>query len=186
MSLKNELSEFLHALDVPKIFYTALPDDVRKFLVFQERKGRTQIHTDTCEFKGHVGEKSCDCPTTLAAKSVDSLVGKIRAIFRDIGRSGDWNPVFLTKNPAASHVIKRHLQSVTLERSVQGVAKKTSCSAIVRKVRYSVPLLNIQNIKGERRCLKVHSLQRQGIFCSSELFRGSGWRFGDAFKRQAF
>ena len=122
--LKNELSEFLHALDLPKIFYTALPDDVRKFLVFQERKGRTQIHTDTCEFKGHVGEKSCDYPTTLAAKSVDSLVGKIRAIFRDIGRSGDWNPVFLTKNPAVSHVIKRHLQSVTFEQSVQGVAKK--------------------------------------------------------------
>lgn len=51
----------------------------------------------------------------MAAKSVDSLIGKIRAIFRDEGRAGDWNPMLFTGNPAASPLMKRHLQSVTLE-----------------------------------------------------------------------
>ena len=55
-SLKNELSAFLASLLSPKDLCTALPGDLRKFLVFKE-------------------------------------IGKIRAIFRDISRSGDWNPL---------------------------------------------------------------------------------------------
>ena len=133
-TLKKELNDFLQILDIPKTLDIALPEDIRKFLVFKERKGRTHLHKGNCEFKGHVGKRGCDCPLTLAAKSVDSLIGKIEQFFRDAGRSGDWNPVLLTGNPAASHVIKRHLQSVTLEQSAQSVPKKQAVPLMFDKL----------------------------------------------------
>lgn len=132
--LKREITEFLGFLEPPKDLYTALPDDIRKFLIFKERKGRTQLHVQSCTFKGLAGRQSCTCPKTLAAKSVDSLIGKIRAIFRDLGRSGDWNPVILTGNPAASHVMKRHLHSVTVEQNSFSVAKKQAVPLMFDKL----------------------------------------------------
>jgi hypothetical protein len=67
--------------------------DIRKFLIFKEQWGRTQLHIDTCSFRGIPELKGCCCKKTLAAKSVDTILGKIRAILRDIGRSGEWNPM---------------------------------------------------------------------------------------------
>ena len=131
--VKTELGEFLATLDPPKDFFTAL----RKYLVFKERKGRTQMHAGNCYFRGQTGKKSCECPITLAAKSVDSSIGKLRAIFRDMGRSGEWNPVLLTGNPAASHVMKRHLQSVTLEQSCHEVVRKQAVPTLFFYARIS-------------------------------------------------
>lgn len=33
---------------------------------------------------------------------VDSYIGKLRAVFKDAGREGDWNTAFALGNPAAS------------------------------------------------------------------------------------
>lgn len=123
-NLKSELEQFLSSLEPEKDVYTALPDDLRRFLIFKEKHGRTKLHHHACHNKRVMGKTNCECPTTLAAKSVDSLVGKLRAIFRDLGREGDWNPMLLTGNPAASLAMKRHLQSVTLEQNSHNVEKK--------------------------------------------------------------
>ncbi len=40
---------------------------------------------------------NCNCPTRLTAGSVDSLLGKLRAIFNNIGRSNNSNPVAHTR-----------------------------------------------------------------------------------------
>ena len=57
-SLKNELSAFLASLQPPKDLCTALPGDLRNFLVFKERKGRTQLHGEVCAFKGQSGRRA--------------------------------------------------------------------------------------------------------------------------------
>ena len=36
---------------------------------------------------------SCTCPKRLAAGSVDSLIGRLRAVFNNLGRLNDSNPV---------------------------------------------------------------------------------------------
>ena len=113
---------------------TATPEDVRKFLIFKEKDGKTQLHNRSCDFKGLTGKQRCECPKTLVAKTIDSLTGKIRAIFRDLGRSGEWNPVLLTGNPAASHLMKRHLQFVTLEQTKAEVAKKQATPLMFEKL----------------------------------------------------
>ena len=49
------------------------------------------VHSRSCS------EVPCNCPTRLAAGSVDSLLGKLRAIFNNLGRLHDSNPVAHTK-----------------------------------------------------------------------------------------
>lgn len=133
-SLKQDFLEFLKIIDSEKDLMTVMPEDIRKFLIYKEGNGRTQLHKEECQYRGMTGIKQCDCPKTLAAKSVDSLLGKIRAILRDIGRSGEWNPMLFTGNPASSIVLKKHLQSVTLEQSVSEVGKKQAVPMMFDKL----------------------------------------------------
>ena len=133
-NLATELTSFLETLSPPKDLLTAIPEDVRKFLIFKEKDGKTQLHTQHCNFKGLAGKQKCECSKTLAAKTIDSLIGKVRAIFRDLGRSGEWNPILLTGNPAASHLMKRHLQSVTLEQTFAEVAKRQATPLMFEKL----------------------------------------------------
>ena len=111
-----------------------MPDDIRKFLIFKEQWGRTQLHIDTCSFRGIPELKGCCCKKTLAAKSVDTILGKIRAILRDIGRSEEWNPVLLTGNPASSPVLKKHIQAITLEQSRSEISRKEAAPMIFDKL----------------------------------------------------
>lgn len=133
-SLKQELIKFLMQIKPQKTIMNALPEDIKKFLVFKEANGRTQMHSDKCTFRGSVGKQTCKCPVTLASKSVDSLIGKLRAIFRDEGRSGEWNPVFCTGNPASSIILKRHLKAVSLEQAASGVIKKQAVPLMFDKL----------------------------------------------------
>ena len=174
--LKNELIDFMLGLNPPKDIYSVLPEDLRKFLIFKERAGRTFLHVEACEFRGLPGRKGCDCPRSLAAKSVDTLIGKIRAIFRDMGRSGDWNPVLLTGNPAASHILKRHLQAVTLEQSNLGVVRKQAVPLMFDKLGKLCRYLTYQ-ITREKDSISKFLLLRDRAYLS--VICHSGDRGGD-------
>ena len=175
-NLKKELELFLAALEHSKNVYTALPDDLRKFLIFKEKHGRTKLHDQACPQKGIAGKVQCSCPTTLAAKSVDSLIGKIRAIFRDLGREGDWNPVLLTGNPAASLVMKRHLQAILLEQASHNVTKKQATPLMFDKLAMLCRYLTYQ-ISREKDTVKKVLLLRDRAYFS--LTCHSGDRGGD-------
>jgi hypothetical protein len=89
-ALEKELTSFLNSLQTQKTMENATPMDIRMFIVHKERKGRTQVHRATCPFKGTSGNEQCPCPIRWAAKSVDSLIGKLRKIFRDRGKGSQW------------------------------------------------------------------------------------------------
>ena len=89
----------------------------------------------TCISKGMPGKKDCICPKSLASKTVDSLIGKLRDIFPDIGREGEWNPTFFMGNPAASYILERHLQSVNIEQSSAKVLRKQAVTLMFEKLR---------------------------------------------------
>ena len=71
----------------PKCVSSCSSDDVIKFLISRDKTGRTVAHAQSCL------RVSCNCPSRLAAGSVDSFLGKLRAIFSNIGRLRDSNPV---------------------------------------------------------------------------------------------
>jgi hypothetical protein len=59
-------------------------------------------HNTGCKFIGKLKDKSnCDSPLRRSAGSVDSLIGQVRAIFRDYGRGSEWNDTLGLGNPAA-------------------------------------------------------------------------------------
>lgn len=104
-SLRNELSNFLECLNTGKTIENALPSDIRKFIVFKDASGKTQVHKPTCRYRGQHGNYDCGCPLRRSAGSIDSLIGQIRAILHDIGRGTEWSDVLGVGNPAATPII---------------------------------------------------------------------------------
>ena len=46
---------------------------------------------------------------------VDSLIGKLRALFNESGRRGEWEPRLLIGNPATDISLKQYLKAVSAE-----------------------------------------------------------------------
>ena len=99
ISLENEFVRFLSALPAPKTLLTAVPLDVCRFLVWKGKGGKTQVHHSSCPHLGLHGVKPCQCPIRLSPKTVDSLIGKLLALFQSAGRHGDWNLALGLGNP---------------------------------------------------------------------------------------
>ena len=93
-SLAVEFDNFLFSLPTPKTIMSALPSDITRFLAYKDKGGRTKVHRPACQYFGVTGPSSCNCPKRLAAKTVDNLIGKLRSIFIEAGRSGEWNDLY--------------------------------------------------------------------------------------------
>ena len=82
--------------------------DVIRFLHTRDKGGRTQVHAIGCAHLGLSGFHDCGCPRRLAAGTVDSYVGMLRAIFNDSGRR-------FHLNPCDSHDVKAWVKSYARE-----------------------------------------------------------------------
>ena len=60
--LQVELELFLDNLSIPKTLANASPEDVRKFLVFKDGHGKTQVHVLSCAHVEKRGQYNCGCP----------------------------------------------------------------------------------------------------------------------------
>ena len=96
------------ALSPPKCISSCTSDNVIKFLISRDKTGRTVVHTQSCL------RVSCSCPSHLAAGSADSLLGKLSAIFNNIGHSSDSNPV-------AHPRVKEYLNFIREEQAARAI-----------------------------------------------------------------
>lgn len=103
-ALEQQLLDFLATLSPPKDVSSCTSDDIVKFLISKDKSGKTVLHSRLCS------KVNCNCPTRLAAGSVDSLLGKLRAIFNNLGRLHDSNPVAHTR-------VKEYLKFVREEQA---------------------------------------------------------------------
>ena len=78
--------------------------DIVKFLISKDKSGRTVVQSSLCS------RASCTCPKRLAAGTVDSPMGRLRAIFNSLGRLNDSNPV-------AHPLVKDYLKFVRQEQA---------------------------------------------------------------------
>ena len=60
----------------------------------------------------------------LAAGSVDSLIGKLRSIFKEYERVGDWDERLGLGNPATARLVHRYLKFVKEEQAAAGLSPK--------------------------------------------------------------
>ena len=133
-SLKNELEIFLRSLPGEKSLFSAMPIDICRFLAWKDKDGKTKVHFVHCPLRGHKKGSSCDCPSQLSYNTVDSYIGKLRVIFKSIGRQGDWDISLAMGNPAASLVVKEYLKAVTAEQLEARVIPKQATPFFVNKL----------------------------------------------------
>ena len=122
-ALEVEFMDFL-ALTSQRDMCTAVPDDVVDFLIWKDSFGKTVVHCDTCPFLGERTNSSCSCPKRLAYGSVDSAIGKLRAVFNKYGRTAIDGPFLGLANPAASPEVKSYLSAIREEQLVARVVPK--------------------------------------------------------------
>ena len=116
-ALEKELFGFLSSLSTSKSLASTLPSDVIAFLVWKDHTGKTRVHLPGCpspvQAKG-LGS-ICNCPKLLAFGTVDSLIGKLRAIFMAHSRGTEWQSLLGVGNPAACRTVKNYLADVRAE-----------------------------------------------------------------------
>ena len=114
-SLRVEFETLLASLPNTKSIYSASPEDVSRFLIWKDRHGKRVVHVAECVNAPNQDASDCACPKRLAFKTVDSYIGKLRAIFNEAGRSGEWNSMLGFGNPAASSPVQGYLKAVSEE-----------------------------------------------------------------------
>ena len=113
-----------------------LSSDSRYFWsgALKDRNGRTQVHKNGCNFLGQKGVHQCGCPLRLSYKTVDSYIGKLRAIFHAIGRTGEWDQRLDLGNPATDNSVKDYLRVVTMERLQARIQLKEATPFFIDKL----------------------------------------------------
>lgn len=124
---------FLAALSPPKTPFSCTPKDVIRFLVWKDQKGRTKVHQHNCQFLGSQLKSACDCPSRLAAGTVDSTIGKLRTIFNSLSRSGEYDVRSGGGNPAAHHAVKQYLQSIRKEQAEARISPRQATPLFYNK-----------------------------------------------------
>lgn len=80
--------------------------DIRRFLVFKDREGKTVVHRVSCRLIG-TRKPNCKCPRRLAFGTVKSLVAQLSAIFRTRA----------LPNLAITEEVKSYIKCVKLEQA---------------------------------------------------------------------
>lgn len=133
-SLRLEFESFLASLPGTKSLHFTTPRDITRFLVWKDRHGKTLVHVNGCP-DGHLQSgASCACPKRLAFKTIDSYIGKLRAVFKDIGRCGEWNASLGFGNPAASPEVQRYLKMSTEEQLQANITPKQAVPLFLPKL----------------------------------------------------
>ena len=122
--LRKEFEGFLSSLPRPKTLLSASPRDVTRFLVWKDSKGKTKVHVPTYSLFGSKKAEVCPCPFTLAAGTVANLVGKLRSLFVESGRGGEWNDLLGIGNPASHHSVKQYLVLIREEQARARITPK--------------------------------------------------------------
>ncbi len=125
-SLQKQLESYLWSLPEKKNLNIASPKDVVDFLIWIDKFGKTSQHDEKC-FARSLTKISCSCPRSLAARTIDNNIGKLRSIFNDNGRGATWNNELNLGNPAAHPSVKDYYKLV-LEEQIQ--ARTVPCQAI--------------------------------------------------------
>ncbi len=133
-SLRKEFKTFLVFLPGHITLATVFPRDICRFLVFQDKNGKTQVHRNGCKYIGQAGRYTCGCLVRLSYKTVDSYIGKLRPIHHSIGRDGELDKRLGLGNPASDKSVKDFLRLVTAEQLQARVRPKQATPFFVDKL----------------------------------------------------
>lgn len=172
-----ELTNFLSVSAPSMSLDNVTPSVMREYLVWKDGTGKTIVHRDSCPGRDSFSFDPCSCPRRRASSSVDTLIGQLRAIFRDLGRGSDWNISLGIGNPMASPCIQRHLKAVRIEQTRSLVQDRQAVPIFIDKVIRICRMINYRLLKSTLTLKARYSLIRdRAYFC---LLSFTGNRAGD-------
>ena len=133
-SPRRELENLLSSLPGSITASTVTPRDISRILVYKDKNGKTQVHRNGCPQLENRGTFDCAYPLRLSYKTVDSYIGKLRAMSHAIGRDGEWGRRLGLGKPAADKSVKDYLRFVAAEQLQARVTPKQASSFFVDKL----------------------------------------------------
>lgn len=181
-SLEKELTSYLLSLRYPKTLMSAVPSDVISFLIWKDRNGRTQVHGPDCRVsRSHRGSAECQCPRRLAFGTVDALIGKLRSIFCNTGRGGEWHSLLGVGNPAACRSVRNYLADVREEQLKARVVPRQAEPVLLADLEVIVSYIHAELFKSAQlSASQVYVLARDQAIFKALFFAGD--RASDLFQ----
>ena len=171
-SLKEELEYFLRAFPGKKSLYSASSRDICRFLVWKYRNGKTQGHCNGCPYLGKRDVHPCGYPVRLSFNTVDSFIGKLRAIFTGIGRQGEWESSLQLGNPASAFEVKSYLKAFTAEQLQARITVKQVVPLFLPKLHSLARFLNRKINSPGISAQELYILARDQAFLKTLVFSG--------------
>nr|XP_034333807.1 uncharacterized protein LOC117691581 [Crassostrea gigas] len=123
-NVKMMLEQFLQKIPGSPTFLSITPHDIKRFLVWKDRFGKTTVHSYKCKQLGITGDSTCKCPKRLAAASVRNIIQHLVDILELEGRGRAYDEYCGVGNPAASVQIKGYLKCVQEEQAKAHILPK--------------------------------------------------------------
>jgi len=172
-ALHREFTTFLASLPTPKSLASATPQDIAAFLVWKDKSGRTKVHQLGCSQASNIDSSNpCGCPVRLAAGTVDSLIGKLRSIFTQVERGGNWNYELGTGNPTSHHCVTDYLKAIKEEQAEARVRPKKATPIFMDKLEKLMKHILTQLQLRENSPIALYILSRDLCFLSLDFFSG--------------
>lgn len=167
--MKKEFSLFLSKYSKSIVFAT--PDDIRRFLVIKDSKGKTQVHNVICPNLGRVGIFDCHCPLRLASGTVQTVLSQLKRIFEGYGKGSRWDGNSNFGNPVASKKVQRYLEAVTREQAISHRVVKQAKPMFFDKLRQIAILIDEKIVKSDA-TPEIFVLLRDQAFFKLQFFAG--------------
>ncbi|XP_056015651.1 uncharacterized protein LOC125660664 [Ostrea edulis] len=132
--LRREITEFIARVSGQGIA-SCTADDIRRFLVWKDQSGKSQVHMIECHFLGNKGVFECSCPVHLASGTVSLIINILLNMFDKMGFGRSWNGALCSGNPAASPIVKGYLKLVQEEQARTHLVPKQARPIFITKVR---------------------------------------------------
>ena len=108
----------------------------------------------------------------MAYNTIDSFIGKLRAILNDAGRQGDWENTFGFGNPASAVHVKRLLKTVTSEQLQARKTPKQAVPLFLPKLHSLSRHINIKMKSSQTSSLDMYILARDQAVLKTLFFSG--------------
>lgn len=171
-SLAKTFTTFLASCPNSPDVYNATPEDVRRFLVWKDSFGKTQVHSIECRFVGAYGIQECSCPARLAAGSVEGIVYQLKRIFDSQGRQGEWNSGKNSGNPMMSSVVRQYLKYIKEEQARAHICPKQAKPLFLTKIYVIASYIKRQQARDDLSLRERFVLARDQAMFKLQFFAG--------------
>ena len=150
--------------DYGKCPLTATPEDLLRFLVSRDKKGKTRVHVYTCPQIG-LYPQTCDCPKRLRAKTVHGMVSSLNVQYEYLYGHG----VYL---PGKDHRVKMFVDGLFQEQAIGRVLPRQATPMFLDKLRPMLcHLKELSCMRSLKLSVRFNAL-RDNAFFSMQYFAG--------------